>query len=210
VTWLGLLALVTLTGLALVGPLADSRLVRWDLDVEGWFVEQRTDVLDALAEAGTWLAETITVPAVLLVAIVIAWRVSTNVAAPVYLALAVGGEKLLYLVASLIVDRERPPVPTVGSSYATSSFPSGHVASAVVLYGGIALLIALQRSPRVRLVLLLVAGVLALVVAAGRMYTGFHYPTDCIAGALFASLWLAVVYRVVLLRSERSPDQARG
>jgi undecaprenyl-diphosphatase len=107
----------------------------------------------------------------------------------------------------LLIERERPPVPTVGTTYATSSFPSGHVASAVVLYGGIALLIGLRRSPGARAILLSVAGLLVVIVAAGRMYTGFHFPTDCIAGALFASMWLAVVYRVVLLRSEVPLDR---
>jgi len=200
--WVALLVTVTTAGLLLVGPFEDGRVVRWDLDIAQWFVERRTDTLNRLAEAGTWLSETITVPVILLVAIVIAWRVSTNVAAPVFLALAVGGEKLLYLIASLIVGRDRPPVPTVGTSYATSSFPSGHVASAVVLYGGIALLIALKRPARVRAVLLVLAAGIAVIVAVCRMYTGFHYLSDCIAGALAAAIWLTVVYRTVLLRTE--------
>ena len=200
--WVALLVTVTAAGLLLVGPFEDGRVARWDLDIAQWFVERRTDALDALAEAGTWLSETITVPVVLLVAIVIAWRVSTNVAAPVYLALAVGGEKLLYLIASLIVGRDRPPVPTVGTTYATSSFPSGHVASAVVLYGGIALLVALKRTALARAVLLALAAVATVIVALCRMYAGFHYLSDCIAGALAAAIWLAVVYRTVLLPAE--------
>ena len=200
--WVALLVTVTAAGLLLVGPFEDGRIVRWDLDVAQWFVEHRTDALDRLAEAGTWLSETITVPVILLVAIVIAWRVSSNVAAPVFLALAVGGEKLLYLIASLIVGRDRPPVPTVGTTYATSSFPSGHVASAVVLYGGIALLIALKRSASVRAMLLALAAGIAVIVALCRMYTGFHYLSDCIAGALAAAIWLTVLYRTVLLRAE--------
>jgi undecaprenyl-diphosphatase len=200
--WLALLLAVVAAGLLLVGPFEDGRVARWDLDIERWFVERRTDALDSLAEAGTWLSETITVPVVLLVAIVIAWRVSTNVAAPVFLAVAVGGEKLLYLISSLIIGRDRPPVPTVGTSYATSSFPSGHVASAVVLYGGIALLLALKRSAMVRAVLLGLAAVITGIVALCRMYAGFHYLSDCIAGALAAAIWLAVVYRTVLLPAE--------
>ena len=203
VCWVALLVTVTTAGLLLVGPFEDGRVVRWDLDIAQWFVERRTDALDRLAEAGTWLSETITVPVILLVAIVIAWRVSTNVAAPVFLALAVGGEKLLYLIASLLVGRDRPPVPTVGTSYATSSFPSGHVASAVVLYGGIALLIALKRSAKVRAALLALAAAIAVIVAVCRMYTGFHFLSDCIAGALAAAIWLTVVYRTVLLRAEK-------
>jgi undecaprenyl-diphosphatase len=200
--WVGLLLVVTAAGLLLVGPLHDGRIARWDVHVERWFFEQRTSTLNTLAEAGTWLAETVTVPIVLLIAIVIAWWVSSNVAAPVFLALAVGGEKLLYLVSSLIVGRDRPPVPTVGTSYATSSFPSGHVASAITLYGSIALVLALRRSAAARLCLLAAAGLIAAVVAVCRMYAGFHFPTDCVAGAIVGVIWLTVTYRTVLRRTE--------
>jgi membrane-associated phospholipid phosphatase len=208
--WLGLLAGVTLVGLLLVGPLDDGRVAGWDLEIERWLADHRTAAVNTLAEAGTWLAETITVPVVLLVTMVVAWRVCSNVAAPAFLAAAVGGEKLLYLVSSMLVDRPRPPVPTVGTSYATSSFPSGHVGSALVLYGGIALVIALRRSTAVRLGLLAIAGALAVVVALCRMYTGFHYLSDCVAGGIVGATWLAVTYRKVLCAAEveaaRRPD----
>jgi len=205
-----LLVLVTAVGLLLVGPFEDGRVVHWDLDVARWFVDQRSGSLNTLAEAGTWLAETVTVPVVLLVAVVISWRVSRNVAAPIFLVVAVGGEKLIYLVSSSLVGRDRPPVPTVGTTYATSSFPSGHVASAITLYGSIALLIALRRSATVRAVLLAAAALIALVVAACRMYCGFHYLTDCLAGALVGAVWLGVVYRTVLLPGEPSDDGRGG
>src|SRR5262245_32508327 len=157
-----------------------------------------------LAEAGTWLAETFTVPVVLVIAIAIAWRVSSNVAAPAFLAVAVGGEKLLYLVSSLVVGRDRPPVPNVGTNYATSSFPSGHVASAITLYGSIALVIALRRPAVVRLLVLAVVGLIAAIVAVCRMYAGFHFPSDCVAGATVGVVWLAVTYRSFLRRTERA------
>ena len=208
VGWAVLFLAVTTTGLLIVGPLAEGRIAHGDLDLARWVVDHRTDLWNRLAETGTWLAETVTVPVVLVVAIVVAWRVSSNVAAPVFLALAVGGEKLLYLVSSLIIGRDRPPVPTVGTSYATSSFPSGHVASAVTLYGGIALLIALQRSRAVRLALLAVVAVIATVVALCRMYTGFHYLSDSVAGALVGAIWLAIDYRYVLRPYGRRPANA--
>jgi membrane-associated phospholipid phosphatase len=201
--WLAILAAVTAAGLLLVGPFDDGRMARWDLDLERWFVDHRTTTFNALAEAGTWLAETITVPVVLLVAILVAWRVSTNVAAPAFMVVAVGGEKLIYLISSLIIGRDRPPVSTIGTSYATSSFPSGHVASAVTLYGAIALVIALRRSTRVQWALLTVVAAIAVVVAVCRMYCGFHYLSDSVAGVLVGAIWLAAVYRLVLLPAER-------
>jgi membrane-associated phospholipid phosphatase len=208
--WVGLLIVVTAAGLVLVGPLEDGRIVRWDVHVEQWFTDYRTSALNTLAEAGTWLAETLTVPVVLLLAIVIAWKVSSNVAAPAFLAIAVGGEKLLYLVSSLIVGRDRPPVPTVGTNYATSSFPSGHVASAITLYGSIALLIALRRTAAVRVLVLAAAGLMATVVAVCRMYGGLHFPSDCVAGAIVGIIWLAVTYRSILRRTELASGPPEG
>jgi membrane-associated phospholipid phosphatase len=206
--WALIFGVVTVAGLLLTGPLDGGRLVRWDLEVAQWFVDHRTSTLNVVAETGTWLAETIPVIVVLAIAIVVAWRVSTNVAAPAFLAIAVGGEKVIYLVASSIVGRDRPPVPTIGTTYATASFPSGHVASAVSLYGSIALLIALHRRKAVRYVLLTTVGLVTVVVAACRMYCGFHFLTDSIAGALVGAVWLTVVYHAVLLASERRPPDA--
>jgi undecaprenyl-diphosphatase len=201
--WVGLFLVVTAAGLPLVGPLAESRIAHTDLRIERWLADHRISVVNVLAESLTWLAETVRVPLLCVIAIAIAWRASKNVATPVFLVLAVGGEKLLYVIASVIIGRDRPPVPTVGTSYATSSFPSGHVASTVTLYGSIALVIALERSPRTRALLLGVAGLLAVVVAACRMYSGFHYLSDSVAGATVGALWLTVVYRTVLLPHQR-------
>jgi membrane-associated phospholipid phosphatase len=199
------LVVLVAAGLLLTGPLADSGIVRTDLAIERWLAEHRSRALDILAEAGTWFSETFVVPVVLLVAIAVAWRKSTNVAAPVFLALAVAGEKLMYLIAFVVVGRDRPPVPTVGTTYATSSFPSGHVASAITLYGGIALVVTAHRSRAARRVALVVVGLIATVVAVCRMYSGFHYLSDCIAGALTGVVWLTATYRLVFLPGEGEP-----
>jgi membrane-associated phospholipid phosphatase len=207
VAWL---VVVTVAGLLLVGPLDDSGIVRTDLAIERWLVEHRTATLDALAEAGTWLAETITVPVVLLVAIAVAWRVSANVAAPAFLAVAVGGEKLMYLISSLIVGRDRPPVPTVGTTYATSSFPSGHVASAITLYGAIALIVTSKRSHAARAVALVVVAAITTTVAVCRMYCGFHYLSDCVAGVLTGAVWLSATYVLIFRPGEIQDHRAEA
>ena len=201
------LIVLVAAGLLLTGPLAGGAIVRTDLAIERWLAEHRTGVLDALAEGGTWLAETFVVPIVLVVAIVVAWRKSTNVAAPIFLAVAVGGEKFLYFVASVVVGRSRPPVPTVGATYATSSFPSGHVASVISLYGAIVLVATARRSQRARVASLIGVGVMTAAVALCRMYTGFHYLSDCVAGALTGVVWLTATYRLVFApgEGERTP-----
>ena len=82
---------------------------------------------------------------------------------------------------------------TLSDTYATSSFPSGHVGAAVTLYGSAVLLVALASSHRARTVVLgVLAAAIVVVVAFCRMYRGFHYPFDVVAG-LGARRGVAVV-----------------
>jgi len=174
-----------------------SRIDAWDLRQIEWLVDHRTPWLDRATQWATYLAETIPVLTILLIAIIVArwwthrWRVS------VFLALAVGGEKLIYLLSSLLVRRDRPPVPGLGSTYATSSFPSGHVGSAITLYGGIALAVGAWHGRRYLVALMSVMVAFTAIVAFSRMYRGFHYPSDCVAGVLVGGVWLTVAMRVM-------------
>lgn len=51
------------------------------------------------------------------------------------------GELLTFLCVTLVVHRPRPPVARLDVAPETSSFPSGHTAAAVALYGCIAILV---------------------------------------------------------------------
>jgi undecaprenyl-diphosphatase len=124
----------------------------------------------------------------------------------VFLLAAVGGEKLTYLVASSIVDRPRPDVPPLGHVFSTSSFPSGHVASAITLYGGLAVAWlwldggrrSRPRSRRVPMVLASGVAALALLVALSRTYRGHHHLSDVVWGALLGVAWLWWAWWLVL------------
>jgi membrane-associated phospholipid phosphatase len=80
----------------------------------------------------------------------------------------------------------------------TLSYPSGHVAFVAAL--GAALFMAvMQRGSRI--VIVVVFGVVAIVVAMSRLYVGIHYLTDTVGGVvngvagalLFAGLWNVIV-----------------
>jgi undecaprenyl-diphosphatase len=107
------------------------------------------------------------------------------------LAAALVGELLVFLAVSSIIDRRRPPVPHLDARLPpTSSFPSGHTAASVCLYGGIAAVVCLATRSWWRWVAVAAAVVVVLAVAAARLYRGAHWPTDVAASLLFASAWL--------------------
>jgi undecaprenyl-diphosphatase len=65
------------------------------------------------------------------------------------------------------------------------SFPSGHVAASIAVYGSLALLLTAHvRATWARVVIWTVAGVIPMVVAWSRMYRGQHHPIDVLGGAL--------------------------
>ena len=80
----------------------------------------------------------------------------------------------------------------------TLSYPSGHVAFVAAL--GAALFFAAARSSS-RIAIAIVFALLAIVVGASRLYTGIHYFSDTVGGALngiagallFAGLWNVLV-----------------
>jgi undecaprenyl-diphosphatase len=174
-----------------------SRIDDWDLRADRTLAAHRTPWLNTATEWGTWLAETVPVVVILLVAIVIARRRTGHWRAPVFLAVVVGGEKLVYLASSILVARGRPPLPTLDDTYATSSFPSGHVGSAITLYAGIAIAVGAWRGRRYLYGLMAVMVVFASIVGFSRMYRGFHYPSDVTAGVAIGVFWTWFCVRVL-------------
>ncbi|MDQ1739925.1 MAG: hypothetical protein QOE53_1577 [Pseudonocardiales bacterium] len=195
--WLVLVAIGHLLG----HQWKDSALVRWDSSVDRSLAAHRREPWTELTHLATFLAETITVIAVALVAFVLLRLAFKRWREPLFLAVSVIGEVTIFVSTTLLVDRDRPPVRHLDSAPPTSSFPSGHTAASVALYGGLAVL-AWRAGAMVWLRTLATAAavLVPVVVALSRMYRGMHYPTDVIAGALLACCWLAVTSAVVLGR----------
>jgi membrane-associated phospholipid phosphatase len=93
---------------------------------------------------------------------------------------------------TMLVDRERPPVRHLDEVPPTSSFPSGHTAATIALWGALAVLANERaRSALVRNLFLVLAFVVPLLVASSRLYRGMHFLTDVLGGVLLGVLWLA-------------------
>jgi undecaprenyl-diphosphatase len=105
------------------------------------------------------------------------------------------------------VHRPRPDVVQLDAAPPTSSFPSGHTAAAIALYGCLAilLLVIFARRPAAQVAAFLLFAV-PVVVGLSRLYRGMHYPTDVIIGALGGGLWLLVVITTLLPARRTSRD----
>jgi membrane-associated phospholipid phosphatase len=115
-------------------------------------------------------------------------------------AVAVAGEVAIFLVVTMLVDRERPPVRHLDEAPPTSSFPSGHTAATIALWGSLAVLANERaRSAVVRNLFLVLAFVVPVVVASSRMYRGMHYLSDVLGGMLLGGLWLLATVRGIRL-----------
>jgi undecaprenyl-diphosphatase len=111
-------------------------------------------------------------------------------------AAGVGG-LLISQTVKRLVDRQRPTWENPLHELTTPSFPSGHAMAGIyayVAFGIVALVVLRQRWPGLALI---TVGVL---MGPSRVAFGVHWPSDVLAGWLFASAWLCTVTAVLLWR----------
>ena len=196
---------VAVTGFALiclvfacVGLLVTHQLgalTRWDDHVVRWFAENRVGALNHWTDFATKVADTFGILVVLLVAAIVLFVLRRRWEA-LFLVLALCMELMTFLTVNSVVARPRPVVVRLGSLPSTSSFPSGHTAAMVALYGGLAVVVSARfRSRIVSFVSWIVALLATAAVGLARVYRGMHRPSDVVAGALlgFAVLGVAIV-----------------
>jgi undecaprenyl-diphosphatase len=191
--WVLIASGVTGTGFLVTGVDSVRRL---DQATVQWLAEHRNETWNALADVAGSFGNTPGIVGVLLVAAPLAVAITRRAAPAVFLLVAAVGETALYLTSGMIVRRPRPDVDHLSEGLPpTSSFPSGHVAAAVVTYGGLALLLRAWAESRLRDLGLILAPLLVLGIALSRLYWGVHYPTDTAVGVIFAAAWVSVCWR---------------
>ena len=189
-----LVGLTIAAGLLLTELLVPNRgFEKWDNDVNRWLAERRSPGLTDLSWVGSTLAGGLVIPAVVGVLLVVfvvkrAWLLAA------FTLFVICVESGSYRATTLVVHRDRPPVHRLESLPVDASFPSGHIAATVALYGGLLLLLASRVGGRWSSVLALALAVaLALFVGWARMYRGMHHLTDSVAGVVMGLLALGVV-----------------
>lgn len=179
--------------------------------VDRALVAHRGSALNTITGALSTVADTPCTILLAAVAIIAARSVTRRWRASMLIAAALTVEVGVFLVTTVLVHRPRPGVPELDHSPPTSSFPSGHTAAAVALYGAVAWLIARGTGRRWAWLLLLMPA----AVAFARLYRGMHHPSDVVAGFLLGACSLAVAAHAVFeppprLRRRASLSHPRG
>ncbi len=191
-----------------------------DDDIARWFAGERRGWLDPVAEGGTLLGETVVGLAVGGLVAVVAGLALRSLRPALLIGLADVGDGGIYWLGSHAAPRDRPPVELLDAGLVpTHSFPSGHVGTAVAVYGGAAVLLALWVRTRSRpsgaaRVLVVLLGLVPMYVAASRLYEGAHHLTDVGTSLVYGTVWLAVVTALARPRAAGAdpavPRSARG
>ena len=104
-------------------------------------------------------------------------------------------QRPLVLLGWWMWNRQRPKLIAGGiAAPGLHSFPSGHVALMLAVYGLLAYLWARSsRSAAERTTIVLLLVLLLLTVGWARLRLGTHWPSDVVAGYVVGAAWLATV-----------------
>jgi membrane-associated phospholipid phosphatase len=201
---------MSLLGLLLTHIVDRGSVHKADLGVNEWFVHQRTSFWNDTTAFGTGMAETITVLVVAVVAVLVLRWLTKRWYEAIMLATAIVGELVIFLATTAIVPQRRPAVHKLDPAPPTSSYPSGHTAAAVCLYGCLAMLLLWLYAGRPGAKIIAAAlFCVPVFVGLSRVYRGMHYPSDVLAGALLGVLWLSLVTRTFLPQRPWKRDAVR-
>lgn len=122
-----------------------------------------------------------------------------------YWLTAVGFAQALVWILKITLERARPVAMYDGAD--RFSFPSGHVASSIVLYGFLAFLLTREKEAAFRWIITLLATGLVGLIGFSRLYLGAHWLSDVLASLGLGTGWVALLSIAYLqhVRTERLP-----
>lgn len=178
----------------------------FDLAVTDWVAHRRnpalTDTMLAITSLGDGAyLKPMGVLVVIALALQRAWRPAVATAAAFL---------LLPLLINLIKSGSGRTRPTI-DLYAGAdgfSFPSGHAANSALIYGAIAVLVFRSLTGPMRWIVTAALALLAVLIAASRVYVGAHWPSDALAGLALGGLLLTGL-AWVLAHSSHPPATPR-
>ena len=170
-------------------------------------VRERTGFLTDLSAVGSTVGSIVLSALAAVVAIYFAWKRKWRIAA--FAAFVPLVESGLYRVTSLADPRHRPEVARLEDLPVNASYPSGHTAASIAVYGGLVLLVTSRITDRATRWLAWGAAIMIpAFVAFSRMYRGMHHPID-VAGGVVVGI-AAICILLFSCRAAGAADEIRN
>lgn len=206
--WTGLL-LAGLAGALLVyaaiatDVVHDGPLSELDVDVATWVAASMPSWAEWLARPFTWVGGSVGATLVVIAATVVLLERRARVEAGLLVVAALGTQVLVF-TGKDGYGRPRPDAGSAISLPSSASFPSGHAATGIAVFGLLGILAATVARTRTQRVVAVCAGFgLALVIGASRVVLNVHYMSDVLAGWCLGLAWLAACLVGVRLLARR-------
>jgi membrane-associated phospholipid phosphatase len=126
-----------------------------------------------------------------------------------FLITAVCGSVVLSETLKILIHRPRPQLAWA-TAPAEYSFPSSHSMNSLVFYLALALVWLSIRGRGPGILAIVVAVSLAMLVGISRIYLGYHYLSDVVAGWLAGFLWVLTVAAAFRLPRHAGPSVPGG
>lgn len=191
VTVLGTIAFAVQADAAIEG----DGLAAFDPGLTENFIDHRTAILSKVAQTITFFGS-VPVLTALTVLVCALLRILTRRWRPtVILAVGMAGAAGLTYGLKVLIGRHRPDSSLVIGTIDTGfSFPSGHTLSSTVFFVLLAALLWYSNfSRKVKIAGAIVAVVLSIAMGLSRVYLGYHWATDVLAGWTVALTWLCLI-----------------
>lgn len=190
----------------LISNINNHFILEFDTAISEFIVKTRTPLLTCIffsvSELGTW--------GIIIIGFV--WGTAIFIKSNKYellflIIFSFSGTQLVNLVLKDIIKRPRPHFPHL-IYYFGYSFPSGHSALAIVIYGVILYYIHKNSCLSVRMSKAVDALVFLLVILIGisRIYLGVHFFTDVLGGYISGFVWLVLfvnLYNILLTQKNK-------
>lgn len=185
----------------------DGAASELDADVAAWVARSMPSWAEWLARPFTWVGGVIGVTIV--VAMVCYSLLRRGYADEVVLLIVVTlGIQVLVQAAKAGYERRRPTDGSAIDLPSTFSFPSGHAATGMAVFGLLGLLAATHaETRRARVAAISIGFAVGAAIGASRVVLNVHYVTDVLAGACFGIAWLAACVLVARWLRERRARQ---
>ena len=195
-----LAGLVAVAGLSILLGALVTRLLEpaWgigaaDERVNVWFVAHRTTSRTHLSVLGSTLAGGVVLP-IVVASFAIVCLVFRKWLLAAFFVFVLGVESGSYRATTLVIHSHRPRVVRLENLPVNASYPSGHTAASVAVYGGLAYLLTSRfTNSAFRIIVWALAVLMVAFVATSRMYRGMHHPLDVGGGIVVGVAAVAVL-----------------